>query len=225
MNGAIPPGLLVAPPQLSRYNVPSAFLTQFAPLPFNVLISQGGALGAMQFQWQYPGDTAWSASIVSAAASPPWLFTLDDTFTDLTFAARTYVLNETYAIDASGNVTGAAGLTAARFDLRSTACSAATAEAMTRMRDAIRPPLTSWGDDAVTHAAAMVYAILKRGRGATPTGAGTGDANVFTAEDAARAFFDDIGANGRPDNMTDTSPTSDGPLMAAYPTGDCLRGW
>lgn len=222
--GPVPPGLFVQPAQLSRYNVPSAFLSQFAARPFNVLVSQGGALGAMQFQWQYSVDTAWSESIVSAAAAP-WLYTLDDTFTDLTFAARAYVLNETFTIDAAGNVTGAAGLTAARFDLRATACSAATGEGMKLMRDAIRPPLMSWGDDTTTHAAAMVYAILKRGRGATPSGAGEGDENVFLAEKRALDFFKDIGANGRPDDMIDSSTSPDGPLLSAYPSGDTPRGW
>lgn len=224
MTGVIPPGFLVTPAQLSRYHVPSAFLAQFAPLPFSILISQGGVLGTMQFQWQYPGDSAWSSPITSVAGTT-WPYTLEDTFSDLTFAARTYVLNETYTVDPAGVVTGAAGLTAARFDLRATACSAATAEAMTLMRDAIRPPLTTWGDDAVMHAAAMVYGILKRSRGATPQGAGEGDANVFSAEEVARKFFSDIGANGRPDNMIDTSPTADGPLVPAYPSGDTLRGW
>lgn len=224
MTGVIPPGYLVTPAQLSRYNVPSAFLAQFAPRPFSILISLGGTLGTMQFQWQYPGDSAWSESFVSAAGAT-WPYTLDDTFSDLTFAARTYALNESYTIDAAGTVTGAAGLTVVRFDLRTTACSAATAEAMTLMRDAIRPPLTTWGDDAVTHAASMAYALLKRGRGATPNGAGDGDTNVFSAETVARAFFSDIGANGKPDSMIDTSPTTDGPLLAAYPSGDDLRGW
>jgi hypothetical protein len=224
MTGVIPPGYLVTAALLSRYNVPSAFLAQFGVRPFSIQISTGGALGTMQFIWQYPGDSAWSAPIVSAAGAT-WLYTLDDVFADLTFAARTYVLAETYSVDAGGTVTGAAGLTAARFSLVTNACSAVTAEAMQLMRDAIRPPLLTWGDDAVTHAAAMVYAVLKRGRGLTPDGAGEGDSNLFAAERIARQFFKDIGENGRPDSMTDSSPTSDGPLIAAYPSGDTERGW
>lgn len=224
MTGAIPTDFLITPRLLSRYNVPSAFLSQFDARPFNIQISTGGALGVMQFQWQYAGDTAWSAPIVSVAGST-WAYTLDDTFSDLTFAARTYVLAEAYTVDTNGAVTGATGLTAARFSLVTNACSAVTAEAMTLMQDAIHPPLTVWGDDAATHAAAMVYAVLKRGRGLTPDGAGVGDENLFVAEKIARKFFSDIGENGRPANMTDTSASSDGPMIPAYPAGDTLRGW
>lgn len=224
MTGVIPPGLLVTPQLLSRYNVPGAFLAQFALTTFNIQIPVGGTLGTMQFQWQRPGDTAWSAPIVSVAGTT-WTYTLDDTGSDLTFATRTYLTTDVYAVDPLGAVAGSAGLTAVRFSVVQNACSAVTAEAMTLMRDAIRPPLTTWGDDAITHAAQMVYALLKRGKGATPRGGGEGDDNVFLAEKLGRAFFADIGANGRPDNMIDTSPTSDGPLLAAYPSGDPLRGY
>ncbi len=225
MTGAVPPGYLVTPAQLSRYNVPSAFLAQFALRPFSIQITTGGALGVMQFAWQYAGDSAWSAPVVSVAGAT-WATTVEDTFSDLTFATRTYALGETYTVDSNGVVAGAAGLTAVRFSLVTNACSAATAEAMTLMRDAVRPPLTTWGDDAVTHAAALVYAILKRGRGATPdTAGGDGDDNVFSAERRSLEFFASIGKSGRPDNMTDTSPTADGPLLAAYPFGDTSRGW
>lgn len=224
-SGTVPPDLLVTPAQLSRFNVPSAFLAQFAARPFTVQISSGGALGAMAFYWQFPGDSSWSAPIVSAAGAS-WLYTLDDVFADLTFAARTYSVGETYNVDAGGTVTGAVGLTAAMFDLRVNACSAATAEAMMLMRDAISPPLKAWGDDVTTHAASIAYAILKRGRGATPEHAGgEGDMNVFTAEGRALDFFKRIGKDGRPDTMTDTSTTVDGPMIAAYPTSDRLRGW
>jgi hypothetical protein len=224
MTGVIPPGLLITPAQLSRYNVPSAFLAQFALRTFTIQVIIGGALGTMQVAWQYAGDGALSAPIVSVAGTT-WAYTLDDTFADLTFAARTYVLGETYAVDPNGLVTGAVGLTAARFSRVQSACSSVTAEAMTMMRDAIRPPLTTWGDDAVLHAAQMVYAVLLRGVGATPPGAGVGDENVFLAEKIGREFFQGIGKNGKPDSMTDTSSTADGPLIPAYPSGDEPRGW
>lgn len=224
MTGAVPPGLIVLPTQLGRYNVPGDFLAQFALRTVTVQVIVGGTLGTMQVAWQYAGDAVFSAPVVSVAGAT-WAYTIEDAFTDLIFAARTYVLGETYAVDPAGAVTGAAGLTAARFSRVQNACSSVTAEAMTLMRDAIRPPLTSWGDDAVLHAAQMAYAVLKRGVGATPSGAGAGDENVFLAEKIARDFFTDIGKNGRPDNMTDSSPTLDGPLLAAYPTGDDSRGW
>lgn len=223
--GTVPPGLLVEPGQLSRYNVPSSFLAQFEARPFLVQISTAGALGTMQFIWQYPGDASWSAPVVSTAGAT-WAPTVEEAFCDLTFAAATYGLGDTYAIDAAGQVTGPSGnLSAARFDLRLNACSAATLEALMLMRDAIRPPLTVWGDDATTHAAAMAYAILKRGRGATPDGAGDGDAVVFSGEGRAIEYFKSIGEKGRPDSMTDTSPTVDGPLIPVYPFGNTLRGW
>lgn len=225
MTGSVPPGLLVQPAQLSRYNVPSAFLTQFALKPFTLVVSVGGVLGVMQFTWLYAGDSYQSAPFQSVAGAT-WAYTLEDTFSDLVFAARTYVLGETYVVDSNGAVTGAVGLTATRFSLVQNACSAATAEAMTLMRDAVRAPLTAWGDDAVTHCAAMVYGILKRGRGATPDAAGgDGDNNIFIFEKRALQFFGDIGKNGRPESMTDTSSTADGPLIAAYPISNTLRGW
>lgn len=222
--GPVPPGLLVQPSQLSRYNVPSSFLEQFAPRLFNIMISTAGALGAMAFQWQYPGDTSWSAPIFSDAGAT-WAFTLEDTFTDLTFATHAYVLNAVYAVDRNGVVTGGAELTAVRFDLRQNACTSVTREAMMLMRDAIHPPLLTWDDDATTHAAAWVYEILKRGRGLAPADAAPGDSNVLTAGDLARKYFALIGEKGKPDSMTDTSTTVDGPLFPVYPSGSDPRGW
>ena len=223
-----PPDLLVTPAQLSRYNVPSAFLAQFVPRSFVVTVSVGGALGTMRVSWHAVGDEAESAEIGSAASSS-WALTLDDVFADLAFAAGTYVEDSTYTVDENGVVTPSTGglptVTCDRFDLRQSACSAVSTEAMYLMRDAIRPPLTEWGDDARTHAAAMVYAVLKRGRGAAPIDAAPGDEHVFLAEELGRKFFQNIGKNGRPDSMTDSSATTDGPLIPAYPVGDDLRRW
>jgi hypothetical protein len=216
---------LVTPAQLSRYNVPSSFLAQFEPRPFQLQITTGGALGTMAFAWQWAGDTSgYSAPIVSDAGSS-WPYTLEDVFADLTFAAHTYVLNTVYTIDRNGVVTGGSEVTASRFDLRQNACSAVTREAMTLMRDAIRPPLVAWDDDATTHAAAWAYEILKRGRGLAPADAAPGDANVLGGGAAARKYFEMIGEKGKPDSMTDTSPTVDGPLIPVYPTGDTPRNW
>jgi hypothetical protein len=220
-----PPDPLVTPALLSRFGVPSAFLAQFAPRTFNIQIAVPGALGVMQFIWQYPGDSAWSAPIVSVAGTT-WAYTLDDTFADLVFGAATYGLGDTYAVDAAGVVTGPSShITATRFDLRVNACSAATSEALMLMEDSIEPPLLTWGDDARTHTAAWAYAILKRGRGLTPPAAEVGDQNVLDAERVAKEFFRHIGEKGRPDSMTDSSVSVDGPMFAAFPTSDPPRGW
>jgi hypothetical protein len=223
--GTVPPGTLVTPAQLSRYNVPADFLAQFEPRPFQIQITTGGALGVMQFAWQWLGDTSgYSAPIVSDAGTS-WAHTVDSVFADLTFAAQTYAQNTLYAVDRNGVVTGGTGLTATRFDQRQLACSAVTREAMILMRDAIRPPLMAWDDDATTHAAAWVYEILKRGKGLAPPDAAPGDQNVLTGGEMARKYFEMIGEKGRPDSMVDTSPTVDGPLLPDYPRGDSLRGW
>jgi hypothetical protein len=204
-------------------------MAQFAHHPFEVQVSTGGTLGVMQFVWRYIGDANWSAPIVSSSTGP-WLKTIDDVFADLTFAAATYVAGDTCRVDAAGVVTqevgtSLGGMTAVIFDLPTNACSSVTTEAMFRMRNAIRPPLLTWGDDASMHAGQMVFAVLKRAKGATPTGAGAGDDLLFKAEEIARKFFDDIGKNGRPDSMTDSSTSVDGPLVPVYPYGDTPRGW
>lgn len=223
----VPPDLLIKPSELSRFGVPSAFLAQFAARPILLTITTAGTLGTMQFVWQFVGDSQQSAPIVSSSGTT-WVYTIDDNYVDVTFPSGTYLINATYSIDTNGNVTNTGGgptVTAAFFDLRQNACSSVTTEAMYRMRDAIRPPLLTFGDDTRTHAAAWVFAKLKRAKGATPEGAGTGDENVFTAEKLAIEFFDKIGEDGKPDSMTDTSTSDDGPLIPMYPTGDSPRGW
>jgi hypothetical protein len=221
----IPSDFLVTVAQLSRFGLPSAFLAQFEPRPIDILISTAGALGTMQYEWRWTGEADWSAPVVSDAGAT-WSSTIEDAFVDLSFSAFSYVASAVYSVNRAGVVTGGAGApTATRFDLRTNACSAVTSEAMTLMRDAIRSPLLTWGDDARMHAAQMVYAILKRGRGLAPADAAVGDENVFKGEDLGRAFFAAIGKNGRPDNMTDTSVTVDGPMFAAYPSGSDPQGW
>jgi hypothetical protein len=228
--GPVPPGLLVTPAQLSRYNVPSAFLAQFALRPLEVQITTGGAIGTFAFAWRLVGDTDWSAPIASSAVTP-WAYTIDDAFADLTFAAGNYVLDSIYRIDAAGNVTlgsgsPIAGLSAVLWDKRQLTCVSVTGTALKLMRDAIKAPLQSWDEDATMNAAAMVYALLKRGVGATPESAGGGDANVFASELVAIAYFESIGKKGKPDGWVDSSPSADGPLIAKYPFGATrLRGW
>jgi hypothetical protein len=221
-----PPDPLVQPAQLSRFGVPADFVGKFALRPFQVQILVGGALGTMQFVWRYAGDTDWSNTPIVSTGGTSWAYTLDDVFADLVFAAAAYVALTVYAVDASGAVTGGAGeLAATRFSLPVNACSAATMESLTLMRDAVTQPLLSWGDDVRTHAAAMVHAILKRGRGATPPGGGMGDENIWIAETNARRFFLGIGERGKPDSITDSSPTLDGPMFSVYPEGDDPIGW
>lgn len=201
------------------------FLSQFEPRPIDILIDTAGALGTMAFSWRWAGDESYSPVITSDAGST-FVYELEEAFCTLTFAAGSFAAAAHARVDRGGTVTGTLAVTATRYDLRSQACSSVTAEAMTRMRDAVRPPLVSWSDDVRTHAAAMVYAILRRGRGATPAEAGgQGDQNVFLAEDAARLFFDRIGKYGRPDGIVDTPASEDGPLFPAMPMGDDLRGW
>lgn len=223
---------LVAPSELSQYGVPGGFLAQFIPRALEIQISAGGALGVMEFVYRLRGDDEFRPTPIVTSAAPPWSVTIDaesNTFATLTWASATYVLNSVYVVDEVGTVTQTAGseggLTAYRFDLRTTACSAVTAEAMLLMRNAVKPPLVSWGADVRSHAAAMVYAWLKRSRGLTANQAGSGDENIFSAESLARAYFLGIGEGGKPDNMVDSSAQSDGPMFNAYPTGNTPRGW
>lgn len=217
---------LVPPAQLSRWGIPSAFLAQFEPRPIDVQIETAGALGTMSFVWRWAGDEAWSPAIVSDDDATSWVYELEDAFATLTFAAQSYVAATASRIDRNGLVTGGSGITAARYDQRAQACSSVTAEVMMRVADAVFAPLVTWTDDWRTHSAQMVYAVLKRGKGATPGDAGgSGDANIFLAEDIARKFFDHIGKSGRPDGIVDTPVSTDGPLIPAMPSGDALRGW
>lgn len=223
-----PPDPLIAPAQLSRYNVPSDFLAQFLPRPFLLQIAAAGALGAMQFQWMYPGDADWSVLIVSTAGAS-WTDSIDKTFTDLSFAAATYGQGDTYMVDALGSVIPQAGaqsglISATRYDQRAITCSAVTQEALTLMGNAVKQPLLTWGDDARMHAAAWVYEWLKYGKGLAPDLAAVGDANIINGADRARKYFATIGEKGRPESMTDSSPSADGPMMR-YPTSDKPRGW
>lgn len=222
---ACPPDPLVAPAELTRFNVPGEFLARFRRKPIEVTVIVAGALGSLAVQWRFLGDDAWSATYYSSGGAT-WLLELDDAYATLTFAAATYSAATLYTVDANGNVTGGAGeLTATMLDLVAQACSTVSGEALTRMADSVKAPLLSWGDEIRQHAANMVYAALKRGKGATPKGVGAGDDHVFLAEDSARRFFDLIGLKGRPDSLVDSSVSADGPMLAAYPWSRPPRGW
>jgi hypothetical protein len=222
---ACPPDPLVAPGDLSRFNVPGEFLARFRRRPFQVQVVTAGALGALAVQWRFLGDEAYSETIYSSAGAS-WQLELDDAYAVLTFAAATYQAAITYTVDANGNVTGGAGeLTASMLDMVAQACATVTGEALILMADAIKPPLSAWGDEIRQHAANMAYAALKRGKGATPKGVGAGDDHIFLAEDAARRFFGAIGKGGKPDSVVDSSVSSDGPMLAAYPWSRPPRGW
>jgi hypothetical protein len=220
---ACPPDPIVEPAQLTRFNVPSDFVAQFRKRPFQVQIAVGGVLGAMAFAWRFVGDEAWSATEYSSGGAS-WAVTVDDVCADLTFAAATYVADTVYTIDANGTVSGGAGLTASLFDKLAKTCGSVTTEILMRVQDAATQPLQSWGDDWRQQAANMVYAALKRGKGASPKGLGAGDDHIFLAEDAARRFFDKIGENGLPASVVDSSADTDGPMMR-YPTSDEPRGF
>ncbi len=224
---------LCEPSELTRYGVPGSFVAQFPPRPMQVKIDTGGALGTMQFVYKLAAEDNYNNTpIASSTATTPWTIELDEQvnlYASLSFAAATYVTNDVYFINEVGTVTQttgtAGGLTATRYDLRTTACSSVTREALMLMQNAVTAPLTAWTDDARTHAAAMVYAILKRGRGFTAQPAGVGDENILAAEAMARAYFINIGEKGKPAGWTDSSVTDDGPIFSSYPSGNTPRGW
>jgi hypothetical protein len=222
-----PPDNLVDPAELAQYNVPSGFLAQFVPRGFEVQISTAGALGTMAFVWRRRGEDGWSNTpIISSPSSSPWSYALDDVFANLTFAVGSFVASTVYVVDESGTVTSGDGhLSVTRYDLRSNACEAVTREALLLMKNAVTPPLTAWTKDAKTHAANWVYAILKRGKGATANNAGAGDELIWEGEKLARGYFLHVGETGRPDGWVDGSVSSDGPLFSAYPIGDDDRNW
>lgn len=227
-----PPDPIVEPIELSQWGVPGPFLAQFRPLPMQVQIATPGALGVMAFVFRLVGETNWSNTPIVSTAGSSWLWTIDDqrnVYANLTFAPGSYVASSTYLVDAGGVVTpdntAIAGLSATRFDMRANGSKVVTDEVLKLVRNAITPPLLLWDTAARRHAAAMVYAFLKRSKGATAQGAGVGDENVFDAERHAYAYFLDIGENGRPDSWVDTSASTDGPLLGAYPESEPPRGW
>lgn len=232
-----PPDPLVAPSALTKWGVPAPFMAQFRLRPIEILVSVGGALGTMIIRQRNLGDDEWSADAVPSEAGATWVVDLDDafatsaatTFATLTFAAGVYVVDTVYVVDSAGTVTpgaGAiAGVTASRTYLPAEGCSAVTAEALQLMENAVKAPLTEWPDSFRRHAAAMVHAFLKRSRGSTAKGGGDGDEVIYAAEATGREFFLHVGENGKPPGVVDTSPTDDGPMFAAYPTGGDQRNW
>lgn len=229
---ASPPDYLVTPDELPRYGVPSSFLDQFRVRTVEVRVEVGGALGTMQIVWRAKGEDEWSNTPIASDSAASWVVSIEEAYATLTLAAGTYVGNTTYTVSTAGGVVNGAGayagLTASRYDLRTTACSAATNEAFALMRDGVIPPLTAWGDDVRMHTAALVYEHLKFAKGFTAAGAGVGDENVILRAQNARRYFADIGSSGiSPPGIVDSAPSADGPIMH-YPTeGDStnLRGW
>jgi len=223
-----PPDLIVTVEELPRFNVPADFLAQFEPVSFEIEIQTPGVLGTMTFAWRKLGEENWSQYYKSISAAT-WTKTIGDVFSSLTFAARAYpgyLTSDTFIVDENGTVTGTGtGLTVSRYSLPLQTCQAVTSEVMNLLRNAVKPPMLTWGDDFRQHAADWVHAILRRGRGMSSTDTGMGDDNVLKAEEAAQKFFWRVGQGGKPDNVTDSSPSADGPMIQAYPVSRCLRGW
>lgn len=68
-----------------------------------IKITVAGALGTMKYRYRVGGVGAWSAEITSTAVA--YSIRIPGTFTTLTFAAGTYVLNSTYTIATNGVIT------------------------------------------------------------------------------------------------------------------------
>ena len=230
---ACPPDPLIAAADLPKYGVPPAFLAGFAVVPIEIYISTSGVLGTMGFMWRERGGTnpdgtaAYSNEILSDAGAS-YTEPLDSVYAAVTFTAGSYIHTQTYSIDSSGTVTTSGSgptITASRYDLPTNLCRAKTDEALTMMRPAVSPPLTAWGDAVRSHAASLVYAALKRARGATPPSGGqSGDDLVFDSERRAIAFFLSIGEGGKPDSLSDTSSTTGGTMIRPI-RSRALRGW
>lgn len=220
---------LVTVAELPRYGVPSAFVEQFRPRRIQVKIYTGGALGTMAYVWRPVGEDDYTNTEVTSDPGSTWESTIEAAFCTLTFAAGTYVVNTTYTVAVDGTVTdgvGAiSGVTATRFDLRSTAVSAATNEALALMRDGVTLPLTAWGDDVKMHCASLAHEHLKASKGFTANQAGAGDENAIARALAARRYFADIGQSGIiPPGITDSATAADGPIFGTI-TSDDARGW
>jgi len=236
-----PPDPLVAPTELSQWGVPAPFLSQFRLRPFEVQISRGGTLGAMAIRYRMTGEEEWSPEEVMSESGSSWGVALDDafaqsapaTFAVMTFPAGDYPEETSYVVGADGTVTlgdsAISGPTATRTYLPAQGCSAVTAEALQLMQNAIVPPLTAWPDSFKRHAAAMVHAFLKRSRGSTGRGSGSGADNgddvLYAAEALARDFFIMVNENGKPPGTTDTSVPEESSVITSYPLGIDERNW
>lgn len=232
-----PPDPIVAPTELTQWGVPAPFLAQFRLRPIEILISMGGGLGTMAIRWRAVGEDDWSADAVPSEDGATWAVDLDDafaassaaTFAVLTFQPGAYVIDTSYTVSANGTVTRGAGaivgVAAVRSYLPAKGCSAVTDEALQLLEDAVKVPMSAWPDSFRRHAAAMVHAFLKRSRGSTAKGAGDGDDVIYAAEAQGRDFFAHVGERGKPPGVVDSSPSADGPMLAAYPRSTDRRHW
>jgi hypothetical protein len=225
----VPQAPLIITADLPRYGASSDFLSQFNLRPLVVQIVAGGDLGAMTWQWQRQGDSAWSELIYSEAnAGQPWAYSpADPAFATFTFAPGTYVADATYTVSSTGVVTTSsfAGLTAARFDVREVACVEVTSLAVTWMQPRVVAPVISVGEQVKGWLADLVIYRLRSRQGMTPEGAGGGDDNVrLRAKDAERNLKAIGASQDRPPDLVDSSAGS-GAGFPVYPIGDDLAGW
>jgi hypothetical protein len=233
MSTALPsnqPQFLV-PADLLRYGMSSDFLAQFQLRPLTVQIVAGGGLGAMSWQWQQAGDSAFSALFPSEAA-PPWAWSLTDPgFGILTFATGTYNANDVYNVSTAGVVTGGSGggiglISASRFDVRQDACIWAISTAITWMTPRVVAPVLSVGPQIFGWIADLAIFKLRSRQGLAPPGAAVADDQVRLNYEIAEKNLKLIGeSQDRPPDLVDSSQGNAGAGFAAYPIGDTLRGW
>lgn len=222
---------LIQVADLGRLGASSDFLAQFVPRPLLVQIVTPGALGTMTYQWQVKGDSAY-AGPVSSDVGAIWSDSpADPAFAVLTFAAGTYIANDTYTVSASGTVTGGTGsgiglLSATRFDPRDDACIEATSTGVTLLQPRAVPPVTSCGAAISGWLYDLVMYRLRSRQGMTPPGAGAGDDNIRLRAELATKELRAIGvSDSRPPDLVDSSQGDLGAGFSAYPVGDALAGW
>src|SRR3954470_15263936 len=221
---------LITAADLLRFGASSDFLEQFRPRQLTVLMVAGGPLGAATFQWKRIDEEHYSATIYSEAGAA-WSVTLPDlAYATLTFAAGAYVPNTAYSVGSLGIVlpgTGAFdGITATRLDLIADACLSATKKAATWIQPRVVSPVLSVGEDIKQWIADIAKYGLRSRNGLTPPGAGAGDDNDRLRAVDAEKNLKLIGqSTDRPYELVDSSGTTEGAGLPAYPTGSPLRGW
>lgn len=226
---------LVLLTELEQYGIDWKFIDRFVPRPLLISISTGGALGVMQYTWQKidvgQNDTSPPYPTLATLAGA-WSQRIAEAYADLTFAPGAYVQSTTYTLDVAGNVypgAGAiAGLTASRYDLRTTNIQAATDLALGWMAPAVIPPLSVWGADMKSKAAALWAGLMLGIRGAAPVEVSPGDERVLTDAHEAIEWFKSVGRGEvTPQNLGDSSDpnqiTSGG--LQLLPVSKPPRGW
>jgi hypothetical protein len=221
---------LIDASDLLRLGAASDFLEQFRPRPLTILIVDGGPLGVTTFQWKRLDEEHYSATIYSEAGAT-WSITLPDlAYATLTFAAGAYVENSAYTVGSLGIVQRGPGafdgLTATRLDLIADACLSATKKAATWMQPRVVSPVISVGEDIKQWIADVAKYGLRSRNGLTPPGAGAGDDNDRLRAVDAEKNLKLIGqSTDRPFDLVDSSGSTEGAGLPAYPTGSPLRGW